>query len=421
MHQNKLIIISSQDISSGLVIKGKERQEHRLYDSRKISKSININQSITRYLPKQLYIQLKKMPKVKFKNRAKWKMDHAVEILWQIQRGAVYCDWTKQQFNYVHLQAKLLQKITINYLRYLEIFLSAGFISRNNQYIKGKSCKSYSLHNRYFTGDIYFHDISDQKIGERQDNYLYDSRNLSTSCLRQKNILEKTVTIELQPALNWIDAQTDWIPQKTAAYRYVCQLISDRKFYFKEDAYGRRHHNLTNISKHIRQNYIRINGNPTVEIDIPNSQPRFLVDFINEHGIDVNRDELEQYTDLVTSGRFYEFIMDAWLRRFSSPITRDEAKKLVFKVFYDKTRTPAKARLSNYSYQQLFKGLFPTIAKCMDNYKRHNYSALSHSLQRIESNFVFKRADTINDGYYTVHDSIVVEKNNFSKYEGVLR
>jgi hypothetical protein len=86
-------------------------------------------------------------------------------------------------------------------------------------------------------------------------------------------------------------------------------------------------------------------------------------------------------------------------------INRDKSKNYVLKTMYDRKN-------KNTKYKLLFRKEFPTILELIENYKRNEGHELWIALQRMESEFIFKKVyNSIVSQFpeiklITVHDSI---------------
>jgi hypothetical protein len=156
------------------------------------------------------------------------------------------------------------------------------------------------------------------------------------------------------------------------------------------------------LKKEIRQNFIKIDDQDIVELDIKNSQPFFLALLLKEE-MNNDDDEMKNYIWLVKEGLFYDYIMD----KFKN-LTRGEVKLLTYKVLFGHNGI-------NSIENKIFKSIFPKIYDYIIDYKRINndYRFLAHTLQKMESDFVFgkviKEIYTKIEGIrlFTVHDSIL--------------
>jgi hypothetical protein len=186
------------------------------------------------------------------------------------------------------------------------------------------------------------------------------------------------------------------------------ESISDGDLFYHFDTYGRFHTNFTILKSFIRKNFLRIDGEPTVEIDIKNSQPLFLNKIIQNTNSDLlNDDEVSLYSHLTLSGGFYKYLQEQLGINEKKMI-----KDIVYKIFFGK----------NYAteYDKKFKSVFPKIYGFIRNFKKNHkdYKSLSYELQRLESNFIFNKV--INHIYnnhpnikiITCHDSLICKQSD---------
>ena len=180
--------------------------------------------------------------------------------------------------------------------------------------------------------------------------------------------------------------------------------VDSGHLFYKFDTYGRLHTNFTVLKKHIRQNFLNIDGMCVDELDIKNSQPLFLGVLMRREGVAVEGD-VATFIDTVNSGLLYDSIVE---RNVCAIPDRHEAKMLVYRVLFGKNFDRCKDC-------HLFGDMFPSVMSFIRDYKssRGNYKLLSHELQRLESEFIFGSVvEGIKSKFphvrlFTVHDSIV--------------
>lgn len=95
------------------------------------------------------------------------------------------------------------------------------------------------------------------------------------------------------------------------------QAVNDGCIAFNpEDEFGRRYHsNLTNLRSELRK-YLRVDGQPLVQIDISNSQPLFQAVVAEQRGV-----TCPAYKQVCEEGRLYEFLGE------KTGLTRERTKE----------------------------------------------------------------------------------------------
>jgi len=217
------------------------------------------------------------------------------------------------------------------------------------------------------------------------------------------------VDIDYESSLQWLNKEKK--DKNIELLKYFKNLtsidgIDCGHLFYKFDSYGRLHTNFTVLKKHIRNNFIKIDGKEVTEIDIRNSQPYFLAVFLkNELGEDKFNKELDYYVDVVKNGLVYDIFTDKFPDIYK---TRDEAKIMVYKVIFGKN-------IDTKKESKIFREIFPTVYNYLKEYKEisSTYRELSHVLQGLESKFIFDNiVKTVKETYpyirlFTVHDSVV--------------
>jgi hypothetical protein len=217
------------------------------------------------------------------------------------------------------------------------------------------------------------------------------------------------------------------------------------------DDFGRIHTNLTNLLKILRQ-YLAVDGERLVNVDISEAQPLFMglalagvesgeqadgqgqeaggreggkregrcgaplhmmdntmmdKDTLLGGGFDRERlpADLRRYIELCEARGLYQTVADCLGK------TRDEAKHSVMVVFFDK---PWHHNAVTAALDQLF----PNVMEAMRRMKQGNYPRLAHFAQRIESAFMFGRVVprimALRPDLFvsTIHDSILTTAVN---------
>jgi hypothetical protein len=258
--------------------------------------------------------------------------------------------------------------------------------------------------------------------------------------------------------------------------------LHDQDWYFVPDDYGRVHHNLTCLKRELRE-YLFVDGEPLVEIDIANSQPLFLgLAFFNwiqnnkslstlhskdgflvlssfkedniehylsssfshkvqeeEHkrkkgkkgkekplrcpleGIVNNADALK-YLALCEKGEFYKALAEMIGKNVSSPDKMNAFKESVYgSLLFAKKVYP------NNKLVEAFSTAFPSVYELVVAARVKDKSRLAGWMQRIESAFVIDRvvkrlmAERPDRFFTTIHDAVLTTPGNAGYVEQVFR
>jgi hypothetical protein len=219
---------------------------------------------------------------------------------------------------------------------------------------------------------------------------------------------------------------------------------------------------VANIKKELRA-YITYDGQKLVNIDIKNSQPLFSTLLISEAFYDLRTKPLnifnipsvlpllsnphdkhvsfighyimlvknsktqyskgfQRYKSLVLSGDFYRRISK--IIAGGEPFDKAQMKTMMFMVFFSSNRFIGQPQAK---YKKLFRQHFPEVYEVFKRIKKGNHAALSHLLQRIESNIIVERAsrrialERPDLPIFTVHDSIATTVGNEDYVETVIK
>lgn len=205
-------------------------------------------------------------------------------------------------------------------------------------------------------------------------------------------------------------------------------------FYSVDNTSGRFHSNVTNLGKDLRP-FLRVNGEPLVNIDIKNSQPYLstliLTDPSKVSWMTTNpvfalllqslkvshNDDVKKYVSLVVSGGIYEYLMEAFAEGGLN-LNRSETKVHVLRILFARNRKPKDP--TNAKARAIFIECFPTVHKIFSKVrgaekgdKFQNFKRFAILLQKIEAylmlDIILKRIYRELPGVIaiTIHDSVM--------------
>ena len=373
---------------------------------------------------------------------------------------------------YINLNAQLMQSFVHNYKEYLDYLLQHRIFRTDKKYIPGAKSIGYVLNKLHYDAEIVEIEIKDfvirknrtKKKGALEQEMKITCINYSylTKWFNDKLEIDsegaKAKLEELFPEPKGVirgvrKGKASRMTKKYCAKLAIQKLLNHDYYYSVDDNVGRFHSNLTNIKKELRH-YITYDGETLVNVDIKNSQPllsSILLDpsfysskkkgrYINlydipssfEYLINNNKDtyihtiimlvktlqkldnkEVIKYVQMAKSGNFYEKLSKSMFPK--QDFNRGEMKKLTYKVFFSSNKSIQ--GMNNFTKKQ-FKIKFKEIYKMFAAIKRKNHRALSHILQRIESEImiqnVCKRISLEQPSLpiFTIHDSVLTTDGN---------
>ncbi|TGE06102.1 hypothetical protein [Hymenobacter fodinae] len=191
--------------------------------------------------------------------------------------------------------------------------------------------------------------------------------------------------------------------------------IEQQEFFISRDKTGKRiHQNWANLATKVKKHVYLPTGEELVNADIRCSQPLMLAILLRQHyntaSMPVN---IADYIKECEQGTLYETLAN----EAGVAITdRKKFKRGFFKrVLYGRNE---KAMLTQE--WQVFDRLFKDVAAYVVRAKAKSHKALSHALQRMESEIIIDKviagiaADYHPEHYFalTIHDSITVTRSN---------
>lgn len=325
--------------------------------------------------------------------------------------------------------SKILQELYGKfYARYVEFLVDNEIIVLMSNKQVGKTSRRYRLNLRIIKNEVvirptFYDKFLYRKLKSKRVDVSFTSLVESSICeLVRKKLVDDLphIALDFDKANNYLLSIKSSIRSESYAKNIISiNHINSGDIYYKFDGYGRMHTNFTTLKKHIRKNFIHIDGELVEEVDIKNSQPFFL-------GLLIRKDYegrempagLSDYVSLVTNHLFYEDFQSK--ANFISMGDRDVAKDYAYKVLFGRNNINTK---ENAQFSHIYPDVYDYIVRYKE--KNNDYKALSHILQRMESDFLYNKV--INEltlfyphiKMFTVHDSIVYPAKYKKEVEGV--
>lgn len=314
----------------------------------------------------------------------------------------------KHPGSYSILNMKFMTNVVPSANKYLDLFRRAGIIEWKN-YSAGRNSRLYRITKQY-DGHTLSKPITDNELIRRIEKNIAHVGMTNSKKYPQLHEWVKSVTIDVDAAYETIE-ETYKVglkenPNKAEARRTYSYAEVDRIetgcFYFKVNGTnGRLDTNITGLVSEVVP-HLRFNQNKRlIEIDVVNSQPFFAVGLFNPCPAlerimmtvlgerltktikEMNPSQYEDvklYTSLVTTGMFYDYMMEQFTLNKIQFVDRKNIKEQLFAVFFAKNNS-----LFYSKAVQLFKSLFPTVYRLFEAVKEGEHNKLSILLQRIES------------------------------------
>ncbi len=296
------------------------------------------------------------------------------------------------------------------YVDYIDYLIESDFIVLHKNYSVGRKSKTYKLtktikDNGYLSVNIELPIKLQNKIESINSNY-----DGITDVIKLKLIKDLYKTkLDYDGAKNWIDNNLEKDTRVSFINTSTCNKINNGDIYYSFDNYGRFHTNFTVLKKEIRSQFLKLDGEDVKELDITNSQPFFLYLFMKAKGFT----NFNNFDNDVVSGKIYERLKEI------TGASRKEVKVNVYSVLFGRNMT------KNY-WNNIFNNLYPEVYEWICKYKKDNknYKIIAHELQKIESDFMFKKLipkiiETHNIPIITIHDSIIIQKKCYDDIKAI--
>lgn len=357
------------------------------------------------FLPQSL-IFLSKIKKIKY-NTFNLKTSYLIDIMHNLLLKFYF---TKN--NSIELSSIILKKKYGQYYNYyIKYLIDNGYIFLLRNYFAGDHSKVYSISTDIVNNEILRYHNYDKFLLRKMNSKLY--KNLSSNSFISTSLKDKLISdlyhvdINLERSYKFIELLKKENIDSYNKNKFSVESIKNKNIFYHFDNYGRFHTNFTILKGFIRKNYLLIDNEPVCEIDISNSQPLFLSNLIKYSDTKwVNDQEYNLFRELVTSGTYYEYIIDNMNLK-----DKKSAKDLTYKVLFGQNRRNSKS-------DKMFIKLFPTIHRYITLYKKDfgSYKILAQHLQKFESDIIFNKIVTkivlVNPEIriITIHDSLIVQE-----------
>jgi hypothetical protein len=329
----------------------------------------------------------------------------------------------------INLYSKILRdRYGLHYKNYIDYLIEIGFIKLKSNYFVGKKAKTYVL--CWFDFGSIKRVLVYDTILIKNSFKEYHRKLNATSPIDldiRKRLIEDldSIKINFDKSIEFIDdlKNKDNITSSKYFKNYHSIVnIKDKNIYFIFDDFGRLHTNYTVLKKEIRKNYLTIDNEQIIEIDIKNSQPFFLSKII-KFEMNISDPEVKLFVDLVDNGLFYDYFVDKFPVYFSAQTAnenRNIAKRLVYKVLFGYNGVKSE---QSKMFKEIYPKIFDYIIATKKSEKEYKY--FSYKLMRMESDFIFGKV--VPDIYkkvkgiklFTVHDSITYPSKYKEKVEEI--
>jgi hypothetical protein len=216
-----------------------------------------------------------------------------------------------------------------------------------------------------------------------------------------KKAQEKNMDLIVYKDKAYIENEADFIKRKSHNGQihmlYTVETINNKNFYAKRNETNRRlDSTITNMKSDLRD-YLLIDGEEAVELDIANAQFAILA-YLYPNKLD------KDFIQLAQSGELYQFIGDK-LYNFTCPKKRrNKAKMLMIQTAFSKSE----------QWQTPLRKLFPKTMILIDKMKENDHKEFSKLLQNTESKIIIDNLlPKLLKKYevYTIHDAFLVKKS----------
>lgn len=339
------------------------------------------------------------------------RMNFFMQKVVQKYRSSSWVYGEENAYAYLSLQRTRDILGSVKYSERLSFLLKNGYVE---QVIVGKNSVSGNNIKAYIPKTFSYK--KRKRSHKFMDNYYNNIEKSLTPIAKQILRNLRKTKINISEKQFWSEVGVVDSDEKLSAYQGMLEEIQEFNSssakeineYIVEDEFGKRIHTIiSRLPKKIRQKYVYINGEQTVELDLAQSQPTILGKLL-EKEIGSN-----SFSSCVRHNDIYLELVDK-----ISGITRDDAKTIFYKIVFGKYDT---------KHTDMFFSVFSDTKEYITKIKRikldsnpsnKRHSNLAHLLQRKESDVfrqVWGKLKRNRIMFLTVHDSILIQTKNLNK------
>lgn len=314
--------------------------------------------------------------------------------------------------SYSVLKMLFMEKVVPRAHEYLKFLREQGIIEWINHanYEGLRHSRLYRLTDKH-EGETVCRTLKEKKLEHLVDLHYTALRKSNSRAYPELNKWVYKVRINEAEARAAVEREYTANVQRNKQYAYrarsfghieIDKIVKKRIYIRVNSTNGRYDTNFTRLPGYLVP-YLTINNLPLVEIDIANSQPFFAACSFNPtkeiagiirksslyqkySPIDADKQDIKEYTKLVTSGRFYDFMMRKFDEAKIPYYDRADFKEKLFLVYFGRVDTKYTTRAV-----RLFGQLFPTVASFFTEAKTDQHNQLAILLQKIESYTMLKK------------------------------
>lgn len=381
-------------------------------------------------MPELVYKDLETISELMAPCMSGFQLDNLKEVL-----SIISCQIQKSNGT-APLKMSYIKKLVPQGDKYIRGLMDLAIITRTGRALKGVASYRYSFAPEYDSKYIP-HPLLNQKLIRRIEAA---QEGLRRECAKSVRCHSEQVRYLKQLSIddNYKELLNSKYAEGTEQYNFILKsavrIINEDIFYSVDKTSGRFHSNITNMAKGLRP-YLRVNGQPLVNIDIKNSQPYLSTILLTNPGkvswmtenaafalllqslkVSLNQD-VDNYIKLVVEGRLYEYLQGQFAGA-GLGLNRDEVKRQVLRILFARNRKPKNE--VNRKCREVFTSCFPTVHRIFSKVrgrergdKFHNFKRFAVLLQRIEAylmlDVILKRIYKELPGVVaiTIHDSIM--------------
>jgi len=340
--------------------------------------------------------------------------------------------------SYSVLNMEYLENIVPKAHLYLKFLRDSGIIEWKNHanYEGMRHSRLYRLIPKH-EGETVYRTLIDKKLAhsvelhhtkvKKQNSRAYPQLNRWVYKVRI-NEAEAHETVEREYKKNIQRGKLNAARIRTFGHDEIDKIVRKQIYIRVNKTNGRFDTNYTRLPGYLVP-FLSIDGQPLIELDIACSQPFFAASLFNptpevraimnkfslyqKYGLIISdKQDVNKYTKLVTSGQFYDYMMREFNEAGIAYIDRRDFKEKLFLVFFGRVDTKYTSRAV-----RLFSQLFPTVQGLFNEVKSEQHNQLAILLQKIESYTMLRRvAPAIKSKFpelpiLTKHDSLLPAHN----------
>ena len=311
------------------------------------------------------------------------------------------------EFGFVRISSTYMKDVKRNYEKEIQKLLEKEIIRTNNKYKVDSHAKAYRINTYKITSKELINIELDDKFFKR------DSLSITVENTLNRLKLDESVFNLLNSSKLKKQFGDQYINKITEPME---KIVLQRNQNNSRTKSNRLVNNFARMKSELRY-YFTLDGERLIEVDAANSQLFFLnILILREQPELFKNQDAELFKQLSIKGEIYEYIEQCYKELYPKTDANRTIIKMSILQSYFASETDKNGKKSNFrrNTRKVFEKYFPTIYKFIVSFKQKDYKKLAIMLQKIESEFIDKLEQMMED-IIPVYDCVYIKETDIQK------